>query len=426
MLWPEPEIACIIGENRRGDRPSGRHGEHRLNNESVGTPSFVSRAVRESRKLLRQNMTPRGILAAARNPVSEKRNYARIFCRDASICALGMIVSGDPGLAEMAEAGLRTLAKHQADNGQLPNFVDPDTGETDFWYVGCIDATLWWLVAVDFCDFHRPGSGLGEELRGPIERALQWLRCQEHPEHFLLQQNEASDWADIMPRSGYVLGTNVLWHHVKQRYSLPRGRETREYGNRLFLPDADGRPFPRRLHRLTRFPGNGTRDSETMDLYASFVNLSLYGREGDVFGNLLALLYGFADPERSHRILAALLREGVDVPYPVRAVCDPIRRGDPLWRPYMNRHRLNTAFRYHNGGAWPFLGGFWAAALARMGRMEEARSALEKLARMNEVNGWAFQEWFHGRTGTPGGMTGQSWNAAMFLFAKHALDTERV
>ncbi|HEY5764561.1 MAG TPA: glycoside hydrolase 100 family protein [Candidatus Deferrimicrobiaceae bacterium] len=397
-----------------------------MRTDRSGTLSLVSRAARESRKLLRRNLTPRGILAASRNPVSEKRNYARIFCRDASICALGMVVSGDPELAEMAGVGLLSLAQRQADNGQMPNFIDPDTGETDFWYVGCIDATLWWLVAVDHCDALWPRSGLGKELRGRIDSALRWLRCQEHPEHFLLQQNEASDWADIMPRSGYVLGTNVLWHHVKRRYALPQVEETREYGNRLFLPGPNGGTFPPRLRRLTRYMGNGTRGSETRELYASFVNFSFHGGEGDVFGNLLAVLFGFADGERSHRILSALSREKVDVPFPVRAVCDPIRRGDPLWRPYMDRHRLNTAFRYHNGGAWPFLGGFWVAALARTGRGGEALSALERLAHMNERNGWAFREWFHGRTGTPGGMTGQSWNAALFLFARHALEAKRL
>lgn len=389
---------------------------------SPGKLSPVSRAERESKNLLRRNLTSRGILAATRNPVSEKRNYARIFCRDASICALGMIVSEDPVLEEGAGIGLLSLARHQADSGQLPNFIDPDTGETDFWYVGCIDATLWWLVAVDCCDSHPLGSGLREALRGSIERALRWLRCQEHPEHFLLQQNEASDWADIMPRSGYVLGTNVLWHQVKQRYSLPRAAETREYGNSLFFPGSNGIFMPPRLRQLSRYMRNGAGYPKEQELYASFVNFSFHGREGDVFGNLLAVLFGFADRERSHRILSRLSREEVDVPFPVRAVCDPIRKGDPLWRPYMNRHRLNTAFRYHNGGAWPFLGGFWAAALAGMGRKEEALAALTKVAHMNELDGWAFREWFHGTKGAPGGMTGQSWNAAMFLFARHALE----
>ena len=47
-------------------------------------------------------------------------------------------------------------------------------------------------------------------------KRLQWLLAQEHQRFFLLQQNEASDWADIMPRSGFVLYTNALWYCVKR------------------------------------------------------------------------------------------------------------------------------------------------------------------------------------------------------------------
>ena len=48
-----------------------------------------------------------------------------------------------------------------------------------------------------------------------------WLLAQEHQHFRLLQQNEASDWADIMPRSGFVLYTNALWYAVKRRFDLP-------------------------------------------------------------------------------------------------------------------------------------------------------------------------------------------------------------
>jgi hypothetical protein len=37
------------------------------------------------------------------------------------------------------------------------------------------------------------------------------------------------------------------------------------------------------------------------------------------------------------------------------------------------------------------------------------------------MNGWQFKEWFHSKTGKPSGMTGQSWNAATFLLAQHAM-----
>ena len=37
-------------------------------------------------------------------------------------------------------------------------------------------------------------------------------------------------------------------------------------------------------------------------------------------------------------------------------------------------------------------------------------------------DGWRFTEWFHGRTGKPMGMAGQSWNAAAWLLAQRALE----
>jgi hypothetical protein len=59
--------------------------------------------------------------------------------------------------------------------------------------------------------------------------------------------------------------------------------------------------------------------------------------------------------------------------------------------------------------------------LASLGETGKAQAALENLARANAVNNWQFNEWFHGRTGEPMGMPGQSWNAASFLLALDSL-----
>jgi hypothetical protein len=137
------------------------------------------------------------------------------------------------------------LARHQAANGQIPipNAVEPETGETDFRYVGCIDATLRWAIAVDFLSRNAPRSApLQEALSTNPRRALDWLPCQEHPKFRLLRQNEASDWADIMPRSGFVLYTNALWYHVKRLFALAGAEETHAGFHRLFLPGADESP----------------------------------------------------------------------------------------------------------------------------------------------------------------------------------------
>jgi glycogen debranching enzyme len=105
----------------------------------------------------------------------------------------------------------------------------------------------------------------------------------------------------------------------------------------------------------------------------------------------------------------------------VRVVCDPIESTSMLWRPYMSRHRQNFAWQYHNGGIWPFVGGFYVVALVRAGMRGAAERALQALARANRIGDWGFFEWLNGRTHEPGGMRGQSWNAAAFLLARHAL-----
>jgi len=373
-----------------------------------------TRAVR----LLAHNDSPYGMLAASPGPRARRRDYTAIFGRDAAICAVGMALSGDPALRRRAARGLLTLAQHQADNGQMPKFVAPARSEADFWYLGCIDSTLWWLIAVEFLD-RDAQPGLRARLSAHVARALQWLRCQEHPHFRLLMQPEASDWADIMPRSGFVLYTNALWYLVKRRYRLAHARTTRASCNQLFHPFSAGLAQYRRARLLNDYV---LRRARNRDLYLSFVNFSFWGEEGDVFGNLLALLTGLADAPAAQRVLDALTRAGVHRPYPVRAVVDPIAPDDKLWREYMRRHEQNLAWQYHNGGIWPFLGGFWVAAVAQWKGPDAAAGELLQLARANQLGNWQFNEWLHGRSARLRGMPGQSWSAAGFLLACAAVE----
>ena len=380
--------------------------------------ALLEECYRESLGLLRENSTPGGVLASVKNDKSVGRHYASIFGRDASICALGMVVSGEPDLIRSARDGLLTLAKYQAPNGQIPKYVKPELGEVDFWYTGCIDATLWWLIAIRFLDRLLPGGRLGEELSAQTALALRWLECQEHQVWYLLQQNEASDWADIMPRSGFVLYSNALWYWTKKLYNLPGATQTRDYLNLLFWPFAKVVPEKRRARLLMHYIRNRCKPSP---FYLSFVNFSVWGEEVDVFGNILAHLVGVGDAARAGKTVSKLMAMKVNAPHPIRVVGTPIERQTPLWRLYMQRHRQNLAWQYHNGGIWPFVGGFWVMLLARLGRSQEAWGELEKLAEVNRVNQWEFNEWFQGQTGEPMGMPRQSWNAALYILAYRTL-----
>lgn len=379
---------------------------------------LVTTCYRKSLELLRLNATPDGILASTRTEKAVGRHYASIFGRDMAICALGMAASGESDLIHHARAGLLTLSRYQAPNGQIPKYVKPETGEVDFWYTGCIDATLWWLIAVSLFDRMLPENPLGEELAPRTSLALRWLECQEHQVWYLLQQNEASDWADIMPRSGFVLYTNALWFWVKKLYDLATVQETRDYANLLFFPFGIVVPEQRRARLLMHYIRNRAKRTP---FYLSFVNFSVWGEEVDIFANILASLTGLADASRGGRIAAAISEMGANLPFPVRVVGNPIEREHPLWRLYMQRHRQNLPWQYHNGGIWPFVGGFWVLLLARLGREEDAWRELERLVLANRVGDWEFNEWFHGQTGKPMGMPGQSWNAALFVLACRTL-----
>ncbi len=380
------------------------------------TEALLAACRGRSIELLRRNLTRAGMLAATPGRRADRLGYTAIFGRDAAICAIGMALSAEADLARQAAAGLLTLARRQAANGQIPNFVNVGRREADFWYLGCIDSTLWWLIALAFLDARGLPRGLVRSQARSVGRALAWLAAQEHPRLHLLRQDEASDWADIMPRSGFVLYTNALWYHVKRLYGLADAAATRASFNALFHPfAARGRAPDRRGRLLADFARRGAR---TRDLYLSFLNFSFFGDEGDVLGNVLAVLLGLADARARDRTMRALLAARIHLPYPARAVVRPLRRSHPLWRPYMARHRQNLPWQYHNGGIWPLIGGFWVMALLASGRAATARRALVRLAEACEVGDWRFTEWLHGRTLAARGMAGQSWNAAAYLLAE--------
>jgi len=385
----------------------------RLRTTPVG---LIDACTDASLELLQQNLSPGGILAASPTAAAEARRYTRVFGRDAAMCVLAMYGSGVAALEQGALDSLDTLAAHQGTNGQIAKYVDTEYSQADFWYLGCIDATLWWLIAADHV--RRTQQGGERRWQPEVDRAITWLLAQEHQHFRLLQQNEASDWADIMPRSGFVLYTNALWYAVKRRFGLPHADTTHQHFNHLFHPERRDMPEYHRARLLRHYVARGQRGS---GLYLSFVNLAVAGYEGDVFGNVLAVLAGLADGAMAKRITETLRKARASEPYPIRVVLHPMSQQHPQWRAYMGRHKLNHPHQYHNGGIWPFVGAFWVMALARLGHVEWAWEELAHVARANERDGWRFTEWFHGRTLAAQGMAGQSWNAAAFLLAHRAL-----
>src|SRR2546427_10726815 len=116
-----------------------KRASERLDDQSLLQTCHV-----RSIELLKRNLAEGGILAATPGERAERRGYAAIFGRDAAVCAIGMVVSGDKQLEREAVTALHTLAEHQAPTGQTAKSVDLHRQERDFWHLGCTDSTWWW------------------------------------------------------------------------------------------------------------------------------------------------------------------------------------------------------------------------------------------------------------------------------------------
>jgi hypothetical protein len=151
----------------------------------------------------------------------------------------------------------------------------------------------------------------------------------------------------------------------------------------------------------------------------------------DVLGNSLAILTGLAQ--------AGLARELVAW---IEAQCLELRtRGElalelpPCLFPFMQpsdsdwqaRDRIyNRPGDYHNGGVWPFVCGFYVAALVAAGEQLLAETKLLALAALvrpsrklppTHPGALGFNEWFHAQDGKPAGEDWQTWSASMYLYA---------
>ena len=105
-----------------------------------------------------------------------------------------------------------------------------------------------------------------------------------------------------------------------------------------------------------------------------------------------------------------------------------IQPSDPEWTPRYEKY--NPPGEYHNGGIWPFICGFYIAALVAAKRFKLAEKKLIALtelvqpARAADVH-FGFNEWHRAQDGTPQGEDWQTWSAAMYLYAAHCVENSQ-
>ena len=398
---------------------------------------LIDLALEEAKKVLAEECSPLGLMASP-------EGYPHVWARDSIITSLGAVLI--PGYEGCLRTSLQTLAGQQSELGAIPNNVSVATGRLDHTNAGSVDSNLWYIVGhyvnhrlagdVDFLRAHWPS----------LERALLWLRYQDSNGCGLLEVHEAADWADLLANRFNVLYDNVLWYAALQAMAAMAdalGEDGTHYAEmaadvrhklRIVLwvgPENDDEWGP-------TCPGHAEWQHTLSQVgpvlvkrpfFLPYVAFRDYGDYCDVFGNLLAVLFEVANRAQEQRILDYLYQVGIAEPYPVRVLHPVIHPGSKDWREYYRNNNLNLPHQYHNGGIWPFVGGFYVAVLVKLGQMEEARRQLEKLAEVNRLGideAWEFNEWCHGRTGRPMGYPHQAWSAGMYVYAYRCVTEGRV
>jgi len=399
--------------------------------------------------------------------VGSSQAYRQVWARDSMICGLGLLLCDEPEGAAIHQRSLATLQHYQSPLGKIPhnvgfpNIYDPalvayggklaaegqhGAAVQDTIHAGCVDGNLWYIIGHYYNYTLTADLDILRQAWPSLERALLWLRYQDSNECGLLEVHEAMDWADLFANRYNVLFDNVLYVAAWRCMGLMAGAlgldaqpyfsvaaDTHRKVNALLWV---GPEQPNDLAWISRERKEWLYvrkrvETELVErpFYLPYMAFRDYADRFDTLGDLLAILFGLADQTKADKILDYIHCCGLNEPYPVQALYPPIHAGEPDWRDYYRVRNLNLPHHYHNGGAWPFIGGFYVAALVQAGRHDEARQQLGRLAEMNRQGrreAWEFNEWFHGLSGRPMGYAHQSWSTAMYLFAYDAVRHGRV
>jgi hypothetical protein len=316
--------------------------------------------------------------------------YPEPYTRDLMISLLGVLVAGQDRLLDAWRRVLERTARNQTPHGHIPSLVhDPQD-------LGASDTTPLFLMAVGL---FRQATGEADFLSEAADRALAWMQYQSPADRVIVAHLPTSDWRDEQWVLGYGLFVNVVYYAA------------------LRLLDQDDLAA-RLRNRMEQFAvgteGNQSHVHEGLVLpykpYYAMWSYKIYRSDRfDLLGNSLAILSGLASPVRAGCITrwvegeCEALRAGGDLAGLMPPNFFPyMRPDDPDWRP--RYERFNRPGDYHNGGIWPFICGFYVAALVAAGRQHLARRRLQALTEMMHLSrdsglAFGFNEWHRAQDG---------------------------
>jgi hypothetical protein len=334
--------------------------------------------------------------------------YPEPYTRDLMLSILGIAVSESEKLMESTRKVLFTLAKNQTKHGHIPSLVHDKEDR------GSSDTTPLFLIGVGI---YRKANSEPYFLKNAVEKALNWMEYQSPSDRNLVAQQPTSDWRDEQWVTGYGLFVNTLVY----------------CGLCLFDQKERAESLSRDMGRFTITNGEMHRHVHEglvvkYKPYFAFWSYKIHSSERfDLLGNSLAILSGIASESRAEEMItwieaecAELKKRGelaIDLPPNLFPYIKP---EDPDWH---SRYSVyNKPGEYHNGGIWPFICGFYIAALVAAKKYSLAKEKLVALTHCVRISksgtvDYGFNEWIKAQDGVSMGQEWQSWSAALYLYA---------
>jgi len=341
--------------------------------------------------------------------------YPEPYTRDLMFSILGIAVTENKKLLESIRKVLETLASNQTEHGHIPSLVHDSEDR------GSSDSTPLFLIGVGI---YRKVSGESGFLAGTVEKALTWMEYQSPSDRCMVAQQPTSDWRDEQWVTGYGLFVNTLVYSYLRLYG--KNEKADKMHSEMSRFTVTGGSLHHHVHE-----GLVVKHKPYYALWSYKIHSS---ERFDLLGNSLAILSGIASQTRSEEMIAWIEEEctnmksrgelAVDLPpnfFPY------IKPGDPDWLP---RYSIfNNPGEYHNGGIWPFICGFYVAALVAAKKYSLANQKLIELTHLIknscDINlDFGFNEWIKAQDGKPMGQDWQTWSAALYLYAAKCVETK--
>jgi hypothetical protein len=342
--------------------------------------------------------------------------YPEPYTRDLMISMLGIAVSDNQKLLDSIRKVLKTLAKNQTEHGHIPSLVHDKDNR------GASDTTPLFLLATGI---FRKVSGETDFLAEAVEKALIWMDYQSPSDRSLVAQQPTSDWRDEQWVIGKGLYVNTLvYSYLRILDQHEKAKKIRDEMGRFTISKGS---MHHHVHEglVVKYKP-----------YYAFWSYKIFSSERfDLLGNSLAILSGIASPSRADDMVSwieeecAAMRERGELTGDLPPNFFPFtKQEDPDW--HERYSEFNLPGDYHNGGIWPFICGFYVAALVAAKRYklaEEKLIALTRLIRIkrSEKLDYGFNEWIKAQNGKPKGNDWQTWSAAMYLYAAKCVEIKK-